>query len=309
MSEKRTPVKILIAEDNPVSRRLLKKKITEWGYTVLTTGDGREAWEVFRDNEVGIAILDWMMPELSGIELCRRMRRHPSGKYTYIVLLTSKTEREDIEAGFLAGADDYMTKPFDTLELKARLNTGKRIIDLLAALHRLAIRDALTRLFNRAEIIRIMEEELERSRREGLPLSVIMLDIDHFKRINDSHGHPVGDEVLIEISSRLKQDKRSYDKIGRYGGEEILIVLPNNTAAGVRSVAERYRQRLCDSPVVTSAGELRVTASLGCACTESPEFRSTKDLIEAADQALYRAKRAGRNRIEVFTSEREGNEV
>lgn len=308
MSNTATPIKILIAEDNTVSRRLLEKRTTEWGYTVLTTGDGREAWDAFLANDVGIAILDWLMPEISGIELCRRIRNHPTGKYTYIILLTSKTEQDDVKEGFLAGADDYITKPFSHPELKARLNTGKRIIDLLAELHRIAIRDDLTRLLNRAEISRILKEELDRSLREAMPLGVIMLDIDNFKRVNDTYGHLVGDQVLIEISSRLRRDKRSYDKIGRFGGEEILIVLPNNTCECVHAVAERLRVLIGGCPIPTDAGDLTITASLGGACTETPDLNTPQALIEAADRALYKAKATGRNRSEVFAPPAKGEE-
>lgn len=299
MSDSPSPVKVLIAEDDVVSRRLLEKQTTGWGYTVLTAKDGGEAWRAFQDNDIGIAIIDWMMPEINGIELCRRIRSHRSGRYTYIILLTSKTQRKDMETGFKAGVDDYIRKPFDPLELKARLKTGKRIIDLLAQLHRLAIRDDLTQLLNRGEILRILAEEFERSKREGMPLSLIMLDIDRFKRINDTFGHPVGDEVLVELSKRLRGNKRSYDKVGRYGGEEILILLPYNTYSQTRAIAERYRSLIRDRTFSTKAGEIRVTASLGCSSSEVRGIDSVRTLIERADQALYHAKHEGRDRVEI----------
>ena len=267
MKSKHKKVKILIAEDDRISSKILEKHITGWGYDVLVVPDGKKAWQTFKKNEIGIVLLDWMMPEITGIDLCRKIRNDKSGKYTYIVLLTAKKKQKDINKGLAAGADEYLTKPFNPIELKARLKTGKRIIDLLEKLHKQAIHDGLTKVFNRREITSILNEEFLRAQRTNQPLSTIMLDIDHFKKVNDTHGHPVGDEVLVEIVSRITTKMRAYDKIGRYGGEEFIIILPHNPLESVKKIAERIRINISQKTIQTSAGPLQLTASLGCTST------------------------------------------
>jgi len=295
MKSKNKKVKILIAEDDRISSKILEKHITGWGYDVLVVPDGKKAWQTFKKNEVGIVLLDWMMPEITGLDLCRKIRNDKSGKYTYIVLLTAKKKQKDINKGLAAGADEYLTKPFNPIELKARLKTGKRIIDLLEKLHKQAIHDGLTKVFNRREITRILNEEFHRTQRTNQPLSTIMLDIDHFKKINDTHGHPVGDEVLVEIVSRITAKMRAYDKIGRYGGEEFIIILPHNPLESVKKIAERIRINISQKTIQTSAGPLQLTASLGCTSTENIEASSTEMMIKISDKALYNAKNNGRN--------------
>jgi len=295
MKSKNKKVKILIAEDDRISSKILEKHITGWGYDVLVVPDGKKAWQTFKKNEVGIVLLDWMMPEITGLDLCRKIRNDKSGKYTYIVLLTAKKKQKDINKGLAAGADEYLTKPFNPIELKARLKTGKRIIDLLEKLHKQAIHDGLTKVFNRREITRILNEEFHRTQRTNQPLSTIMLDINHFKKINDTHGHPVGDEVLVEIVSRITAKMRAYDKIGRYGGEEFIIILPHNPLESVKKIAERIRINISQKTIQTSAGPLQLTASLGCTSTENIEASSTEMMIKISDKALYNAKNNGRN--------------
>ena len=279
MKSKNKKVNILIAEDDRISSKILEKHITGWGYDVLVVPDGKKAWQTFKKNEIGIVLLDWMMPEITGIDLCRKIRNDKSGKYTYIILLTAKIKQKDINEGFAAGADEYITKPFNPIELKARLKAGKRIIDLLEKLHKQAIHDGLTKVFKRREITRILNEEFQRAQRTNQPLSTIMLDIDHFKKVNDTHGHPIGDEVLVEIVSRITAKMRAYDKIGRYGGEEFIIILPHNSQKTIQ----------------TSAGPLQLTASLGCTSTENIEASSAEMMIKISDKALYNAKNNGRN--------------
>jgi diguanylate cyclase (GGDEF)-like protein len=295
MKSKHKKVKILIAEDDRISSKILEKHITGWGYDVLVAPDGKKAWQTFKKNEIGIALLDWMMPEITGIELCRKIRNDKSGKYTYIILLTAKKKQKDINKGLASGADEYLTKPFNPIELNARLKTGKRIIDLLEKLHKQAIHDGLTKVFNRREITRILNEEFLRAQRTNQPLSTIMLDIDHFKKVNDTYGHPVGDEVLVEIVSRITAKMRAYDKIGRYGGEEFIIILPHNSLKSVKKIAERIRINIAQKTIQTSVGPLQLTVSLGCTSTENIEASSTEMMIKISDVALYNAKNNGRN--------------
>jgi len=297
MKNNNKKVNILIAEDDRISSKILEKHITGWGYKVLVVHDGKKAWQTFKNNKIGIVLLDWMMPEITGIDLCRKIRNDKSGKYTYIILLTAKKNQKDINEGLTAGADEYLTKPFNPIELKARLKTGKRIIDLLEELHKQAIHDGLTKVFNRREITRILNEEFHRAQRTYQPLSTIMLDIDHFKKVNDTHGHPVGDEVLVEIVSRITAKMRAYDKIGRYGGEEFILILPKNSLNSIKKIAERIRKNISQKPIQTSAGPLQITASLGCTSTENIEASSTDMLIKISDKALYTAKNNGRNCI------------
>lgn len=287
--------KVLIAEDDRISGNLLKRYATQWGFQVLSASNGKEAWDIFQNNDIEIAILDWMMPEMDGIELCRRIREEKSEKYTYIILLTSKDDQKDINEGLTAGADDYITKPFNSGELNARLKTGKRIIDMHNKLHKIAIHDSLTKLYNHAQILSILEEEYDRALRENRPLSIIMLDIDLFKNVNDEYGHTIGDAVLVEVAARLQKSLRVYDKIGRYGGDEFLVILPNNNLKNVRSVAERLRCLISGEKIKTDAGLLEVTISLGCTSTESGESRSVEDIVNVSDRALYQAKHRGRD--------------
>ncbi len=291
---KHSNLKILIADDDIVSRKMLEKALKDCGYKLVITRNGEAAWEaLIEDKDIQLIILDWMMPKIDGIELCRKIRNLNKDKntYTYIILLTSKDTPEDVLKGLSSGADDYITKPFHHLELKARLNTGIRIIEL----HNRLTQDSLTKLPNRNKIIQHLDEELNRSLREKKPVGVIMADIDNFKMINDTYGHQVGDEVLIEIASRLQRNLRRYDKIGRYAGDELLIVIPNCKHSNLKGIAERLRKNVSDNKITTGAGLLEVTLSLGCASSEHFPFISTGELIKASDEALYMAKRNGRN--------------
>jgi two-component system cell cycle response regulator len=297
-------LKVLIADDDPISRRILEKNIKNWGYEVIIVNNGQDAWKVLQKKEIRMAIFDWMMPKINGVQLCQKVRLQKKDKYTYVILLTSRDQQEDIVQGLSSGADDYIVKPFNTLELEARLQTGKRIIDLQnqliqskKQLETLATQDSLTKLLNRAAIIKNLEEELNRSSREKNPVGTILVDIDYFKNINDTHGHHVGDEVLIEVASRLKKHIRSYDKIGRYGGDELLIVLPNCTLSLVKEVAERLRKVVSKKKIKTEIGLITVTLSLGGVSSEDQSVVSAEGLIKTSDRALYQAKRNGRNSV------------
>lgn len=291
-------MKILIAEDNVIISQNLAKNISNWGYKVVTARNGSEAWNTILKDDIRLAILDWMMPGFDGITLCRKIRNELAknkSKYIYIILLTGKNQQDDIIEGLSAGADDYMVKPANLLELKVRLMNGSRIIALEDKRIQLATTDSLTDLWNRRKIFEIFEEELDRGTREHIHIGAIMIDIDNFKQINDNFGHATGDRVLIEVAFRLKHSLRLYDKIGRYGGDEMLIVLPNCDQNNMTVIAERLRQVICTKKIKTNAGDLNITISLGGASTQNFNEISLDKLLESSDKALYVAKRRGRN--------------
>ena len=280
------------------SRRRLEKRLTEWGYEAVAVDDGERAWEVLQgDDAPTLAVLDWMMPGLDGPEICKRLRTGDRAAYTYVVLLTGKSAREDVIRGLEAGADDYVTKPFDAQELAVRLRIGKRIIAMQNELRFRATHDPLTGAFNRGAVLEMLSAEVSRSHRTGTPLSTLLLDVDHFKRVNDEHGHPAGDAVLREVVRRLGRSVRPYDRVGRYGGEEFFVLLPGCDPTMAAETAERLRQAIATQAFALPSRPLGVTASFGvttCERSDTPEA-----MILRSDQALYEAKRTGRNRVVV----------
>jgi diguanylate cyclase (GGDEF)-like protein len=304
-------MKILIAEDDPAFRNLLEDILTNWGYEVAVARDGNEAYQILlAENAPQLAILDWMMPGLEGIEVCRRIREVGEESYTYIILLTSLQRDEDLVVGMEAGADDYIFKPFKLNELRVRLRAGRRIIELQNELleardvfHEKSIHDSLTGLLNHDEILGVLEKELARSERDGLCVSVILADIDHFKLVNDTYGHLAGDAVLRVIARKLQSMARPYDAIGRFGGEEFLFVLPECCIECAVTFAERLRVRICSETIDTSEGIIPVTISLGVASSGKGGRRDEHSLVKAADAALYKAKENGRNRVEVASDD------
>jgi two-component system cell cycle response regulator len=303
-------VKILIADDSIVSRHLLEATLRKWGYEVLVACDGAEALELLqRKDAPNLIILDWMMPGMTGVEVCRRIRERDGEPYTYILLLTSKSQKEDLIEGMDAGADDYITKPFDQNELQVRLRAGTRLVDLQAQLLKAredlrdqAERDSLTRLWNRSSILKQLGRELARSEREARPLGVVIVDLDHFKQINDTHGHLAGDAVLREAARRMQNGIRQYDSIGRYGGEEFLILFPGCSETDSYAQADRLRKQLAQLEMSVNESVLRVTASFGVTTALVGETWTEEALIRKADEALYVAKKSGRNRVEILTS-------
>jgi diguanylate cyclase (GGDEF)-like protein len=304
-------VRVLIADDSVVSRHLLEATLRKWGYEVVGASDGATAWDILqRDDAPALAILDWMMPRMTGLEVCRLVRQMNRERYTYILLLTSRSQKEDLIEGMESGADDYVTKPFDQHELKVRLRAGTRIIELQSellaareALRDQATRDSLTRLWNRASILDILQREMSRATREKRPLGLLMVDLDHFKNVNDTHGHFAGDAVLSEAGRRMLSDLREYDSLGRYGGEEFLVLLPGCDERSTRSSAERIRAHLATQPMVLSDTTLKITASFGGTCARPGVSCTAEELIRRADEALYRAKDLGRNRVEFLDAE------
>ncbi len=300
-------MKVLIADDDSVSRTLLSRLLMKDGYEVAIATNGLEAWEILCSaGAPRIALLDWMMPGMEGPKICQQVRKRSDGPYIYVLLLTAKDATPDLIEAFESGADDYLTKPLKPEELKARLRAGLRILrledDLVAAREEMQVKathDALTGLWNRAAILEMLQRETSRSWREGNSVTVLLCDLDHFKSVNDAHGHAVGDDVLRETAKRLLASVREYDAVGRYGGEEFLILLPGCPAAKTLERAEKLRAAFSSRPFNTSAGPLRVTLSVGAAATADWKSASIEELIRNADLALYRAKNGGRNRVEL----------
>ena len=299
-------MKILVAEDDLVTGRMLQTYLAKWGYEVQIVTDGLQAWRILQqENAPRLALLDWMMPEMDGMSICREVRRLNIQPYIYLILLTARRYQEDVVAGLEAGADEYLTKPFDPYELRARLRAGARIVELQDSLiqareelRELAMHDALTHLLNRRAIMDILMAELSRAAREQKSLTVMMVDIDHFKSVNDKFGHPAGDGVLCEVSRRLRASVRGYDNVGRFGGEEFLVVAPGCDAASGLTQGERLREVVSSQPITVKDTSINATVSVGVATSHELTAQHMETLLSAADKALYRAKENGRNRVE-----------
>jgi two-component system cell cycle response regulator len=302
-------MKILVADDDPVFRTLMLRTLQKFGYEVVLAENGRTAAQILtRSDGPRLALLDWMMPGLDGPGLCRELRGlRREDRYIYIVLITSKQSTADIVAGLEAGADDYVAKPCQPAELKARLHTGCRILSLEEKLVQAreemryrATHDALTAVWNRASILSLMRSELERSVRESASTSVLLCDVDHFKQVNDNHGHLIGDIVLQEVAKRLTFTFRSYDAVGRYGGEEFLVLLSNCDESNVKARSEDIRAAVANTPIVAGSEELSISVSVGAVtCQRWNPRLSIERILARADAALYRAKADGRNRTAI----------
>jgi diguanylate cyclase (GGDEF)-like protein len=290
---------------------MLRAMLTKWGYEPLTARDGNEAWRLLQaENAPRMAILDWMMPGMDGVEVCRRVRSAGREPYQYILLLTARTESQDLVDGMEAGADDYLTKPFIAQELRVRLRAGQRILDLQEellqareALREQATHDGMTGLLNRTAVIEALRNEAERAGREGRPLSLLIADFDHFKAVNDTYGHLAGDAVLREGARRMKSAVRRYDSLGRYGGEEFLVVLPGCDPVSALAQATRLREAMAADAFSVCGAKLRVTCSVGVSSRVHPEMTHVDSMIREADLALYAAKHRGRDRVEACVPE------
>jgi len=310
-------MKILIAEDDPLSRRLLEGTLQRAGYEVIAVEDGEGALREFRkDDPPRLALLDWIMPGKDGVTVCREVRQSTQQAYTYLILLSSKESKAEIVEGLQSGADDYLTKPFDVEELKARLRAGERILELedrlveaRESMRFRATHDQLTSLWNRGVIMELVSREILRSFRENTCTVVMMCDLDHFKRVNDQYGHGAGDDVLREVARRLQHSVRSYDMVGRYGGEEFLVVLNRCDSSSAFARAENLRTAICEKPIETRSATLSVTLSIGLALSTDFLNRPADDIIHKADAALYEAKKAGRNCVRMARLESEAEKA
>ena len=296
---------ILLAEDSVFYRRLIAKHLKEWGFDFVEAHDGKEAWKILvQQDGPKLALVDWVLPEIEGIEICRRLRSRPEGApYTYTVLLTAKSQQVEMLEAMDAGADDFLSKPFDPAELKARLMAGKRIVELQQkltstndALQFAASHDFLTGAWNRGEIVSFLRREIVRARRSAAPLGVILVDVDHFKQVNDTLGHQAGDCVLTELAKRFTGSLREYDGVGRYGGEEFLLIMPGCDLATTIRRANEIRAIVANTPVLSPSHATTVTVSMGVSMAEPAE--TVESLLHRTDTALYQAKHNGRNRVE-----------
>lgn len=297
-------MKILVADDDPVSRRLMQGILEKSGYETILAADGLAACrELTRAEGPRIALIDWLMPELDGPGVCREVRRRRDESYVYIALLTAKQSSADVVEGLEAGADDYLRKPCHPAELKARLLTGRRIlkyedklVEAREAMRFQATHDALTKLRNRGSILADLRKAMGDGVQKRRAVSILLCDIDHFKRINDSYGHLAGDAVLEEVSARLVRAVRKDDSVGRYGGEEFLVVLDGCRTEDLKSCAEQVRLAVCGTPIRTQGSALNVSISIGATtCEWWDGHLSAEQLVKRADEALYDAKANGRD--------------
>jgi diguanylate cyclase (GGDEF)-like protein len=296
-------MKVLIAEDDMTSRIILDSVLKKWGFVPVLTCDGKEAWDAMQSKDAPkLAILDWQMPKMNGIEVCQKIRELKITDPAYLIVLTSKDEKKDIVKALEAGANDFISKPYDNAELLARINVGKRMVQLQSelgdayrALKHEAMHDHLTGINNRRAIMELLGKEMARARREKTNLYLGMCDIDHFKKVNDTHGHQIGDEVLISFT-RLVMDKLGLnDHMGRYGGEEFLIVAPGAKDSKQDTMFKWICEHVGKNEIATKKGNLSITVSIGVARYTGVENSDT--FLAAADTALYHAKETGRDRV------------
>jgi two-component system cell cycle response regulator len=299
---------ILLVEDEPTTRLMTSRQLRRAGYEVAVVANGTQALAMLRSKFFPMMLTDWDMPEMNGVALCKAVREMPLEGYVYTILLTAREGKAHVIEGLAAGADDYLIKPPDDDELRARLNTGRRILTLEQSLraangriHRLSITDPLTDTYNRRYLMEQLPHEIERACRYARPLSVVMCDVDYFKQVNDSHGHQAGDEVLKGLSRLLLgRARKDLDWVARYGGEEFVIVLPETRVADAMVFAEKMRAIIAAHPFEIMEATLSVSASFGVAGSDSLEARgevSVDRLIGDADACLYRSKEMGRNRV------------
>ena len=300
-------MKILIVEDELIFRRMVKKYLLDAGYDIVEAEDGQSAWELFEHEPFQLVITDWMMPGLNGPELVQKIRTGTQQNYTYIIMLTAMNDKDNVVLGLESGVDEYLTKPFNSRELIARVASGMRILKLEEQLMQarqqmeiLAMHDGLTGLLNRRAIEEYAEAEFSIASRKERAMSVILVDIDHFKNVNDQFGHKFGDHTLQQVAKVLTNNLRNYDRVGRWGGEEFVLILPDTQLKDAATVAERVRVQMAQMKIsLEDGGTFSVHISLGVACTAS-QFSSLTKLIDASDQALYQAKQTGRNRVCIF---------
>ncbi len=290
-------MKVIVAEDDPVTLMLIKDKLTKWGYQVIEAENGRQVLELLEEHpDVQLFLFDWQMPELDGISLCVALKNKKSIAASYIIILTSKKTTENLVLALESGADDFISKPFAPDELKVRLKAGSRVINTENQLLHQATHDPLTNVLNHRAIIDELAKLWALADRKKSSLALLMLDLDHFKKVNDSYGHQAGDFALKTFCQLVKTELRPYDYFGRYGGEEFTICLPSADADQAMSVAERIRSRLESRPMEYDGLCFPITVSIGIAL-HSENQKSPKELLMSADKAAYEAKSKGRNQV------------
>ena len=296
---------ILVVEDDKDSRELLKTYLMKWNYRVYEAYNAQNAFEILKKKRIHIALIDWILPGISGIEICNKLRENHKDSYLYIIIITGKKTKDDVVEALSNGADDYIMKPFNFEELKLRIEAGIRIVNFqenlkscYEELYKQTIEDSLTGLLNRKTILEKLQIELERHKRLDSELSIIMCDIDYFKKINDTYGHLAGDYILKKVGEIFRNNLRRYDFAGRYGGEEFLVILPHTNIFTAKKVAERIKLEVEKKIFNYGSNKIKITISFGI-CS-SKYVKSLEDIIFKADKALYYAKSKGRNRIEVY---------
>jgi two-component system cell cycle response regulator len=299
-------LQVLVVDDSPVYRKLVEHALEDGPYSVLYAKSGREALELFARYLPAIVITDWMMPDVSGLDLCQRLRADAHRGYTYIILLTSIAEKDNVVKGLAAGADDYLTKPFDPAELMARIGVGRRIIDLHRQidaknklLEDMAHSDPLTGLPNRRAIEEWAGRQLRGAARHGFPYWVVLADLDSFKSINDTHGHAGGDALLQKFAEILKTVIRASDICGRLGGDEFMLVITHVEADAIQRTVQRFCEKLAAQEFQLGEEKVSITASFGIAGFHGKEIVDFDTLVRRADKALYAAKRSGRNKVKI----------
>ncbi len=300
-----TKFNVLVLEDDRDSRAIISIYLKQWGYNVFEASNSTDASNQLVENDIDIMILDWFLPGISGVDFCKKIRNEIKHKYIYAIVITGKKSRDDVVDAMSKGADDYLVKPFNFEELKYRLKAGERVI-LFHKNQRLSydrlyyesLIDSLTGIFNRKAILEKLESEFERNKRVEDKLSLILADIDHFKKINDNFGHLAGDEVLKRVGQILNETIRDYDSVGRYGGEEFLMVLPHTDINRSLKIANRIKDKMANQQFYFNKKTITITMSFGISISQ--QAKNSKQLILFADKALYQAKKNGRNRIEVY---------
>lgn len=297
---------ILVVDDSPINLQVVGMVLDKIGYSTTFANNGFQAIERFKAAQPDLVLLDLMMPEMDGLEVCNALKA--LDPEIPIIFLTASQEQEHLLKAFEQGAVDYLTKPFNKLELVARVKTHlmlkyafHELKIALVEMERLAKTDGLTGLLNRRSLFEVAAQELSRAQRYNRSLSVVMLDIDHFKRINDAYGHQVGDTVIQSVAEALKETLRETDVVGRYGGEEFAVILPETTVQQALVVAERIRCRISKQSIATDRGTLQVTVSLGIAMYAAG-MEAIDEVVKQADQALYQAKSNGRDTWVVYGS-------
>ena len=294
-------MRVLVAEDDLTSRTMLTAILRKWGYEVISAVNGEDALAILHKPDAPrLVLLDWSMPGLSGVEVCSRLRQNQSHDSRYIIILTAKSDKKHIVEGLNAGANDYIVKPYDNDELQARMNVGKRMVEIQSELENAkraliheVMHDSLTGAYNRKAILNMLKKELARTVRNDEIICVGMCDLDHFKAINDKYGHQTGDEILHGFTGLISANLREYDYIGRYGGEEFLIIIPSCGYSGKKIAFNRLCKQVSNSIIQTRSGDISVTVSIGV--TQSDGNDSIDKILSEADNALYRAKEMGRN--------------
>jgi diguanylate cyclase (GGDEF)-like protein len=296
---------VAVVDDDDAIRRLVRLFLKRAGYAVVECTTGEEARARLTSEPWDLAILDRRLPDMDGVMLCQELKANPDLRTRYIIMLTGESEQEDKVEGLELGADDYITKPFQYPELLARIRAGKRIVDLQKELvetnkrlELLSITDGLTKLHNHRYFQDELARAFEESARYERPLSLAMIDIDYFKKVNDTYGHAVGDEILKAVARLYRDSVRATDLVARYGGEEFAVMMPETALDDAITFAEKIRSMVESTAIPTGAGELRITVSIGVASVPHPDIHTAKELIVVADDALYRAKRSGRNQVQ-----------